>query len=95
MANYWGRSGAPMIQPTKDELRQWLSNARAEAREERAARRVAESELRTARQLLGALVLDGRIAIPAEKLGEFVIRMAADDPTLLEAPPVRRLLSQD
>jgi hypothetical protein len=30
MSNMWGRSGAPMIQPTKDEIRGWLSETRSE-----------------------------------------------------------------
>lgn len=79
MSNMWGRSGAPMIQPTKDELRTWLSEARQEAKKERNLRHVAEYNLNLARRKLGTLVLEGKIAIPTERLGEMVIRMAAQE----------------
>ena len=45
MSNMWGRSGAPMIQPTKGEFREWLAEARAEVKEERQLRRQAEYKL--------------------------------------------------
>src|SRR5258707_10295023 len=80
MANYWGRSGAPMIQPTKDELRQWLHEARAEAKEERTRRQQAEYQLGVATQVLGELVLQGKIAIPVQKLGELALQIAIDNP---------------
>ncbi|MBR0722059.1 hypothetical protein JQ612_07830 [Bradyrhizobium manausense] len=94
MSNMWGRSGAPMIQPTKDELRQWLHEAREEADTERGRRVQAEHELKLARRKLGRLVLEGKIAIPAEQLGEIVLRMAEADEIEAEDRE-RRLLAQD
>jgi hypothetical protein len=85
MANMWGRSGAPMIQPTKDELREWLSEARADLIVEDDRRRLAEYKLSVATRKLGELVLEGKIAIPAEKLGEIVLRMTMDETLAIEA----------
>jgi hypothetical protein len=79
MANYWGRSGAPMIQPTKDQFRYWLSEAREELKEERRARQVTEYKLRIATQKFGELVLEGKLAIPTERLGELVLRIAMEN----------------
>ena len=45
MSNMWGRSGAPMIQPTKDQFRWWLSEAHSELKEEKSRRRLAEYKL--------------------------------------------------
>jgi len=61
MANYWGRAGAPMIQPTKDELRHWLANTRTELKEERNQRQLAEYKLDIAKRKLGEMVLDSAI----------------------------------
>jgi hypothetical protein len=85
MSNMWGRSGAPMIQPTKDEIRGWLSETRSELKAERARRRVAEYRLSVATRKLGELVLEGKIAIPPEKLGEIVLQMAIDEVVEVEA----------
>ena len=75
MGNPWGRAGAPMVQPTKSEIRGWLADARQELKEERKLRRIAEHKLRVATEKLGQLVIDGAITIPAARLGELVIRM--------------------
>jgi hypothetical protein len=82
MANYWGRTGAPMIQPTKDDLRQWLREAQTELEQERTERerernrrRSVEYRLEIAAQKLGELVLEGKITVPAQKLGELVIKL--------------------
>jgi hypothetical protein len=79
MANYWGRSGAPMIQPTKDEIRQWLREARDECKDERRRRERAELHLNVAKRTLGQLVLAGKIEVPSQKLGELVIRLAMEE----------------
>ncbi len=79
MPNYWGRSGAPMIQPTKDELRQWLSEARADAKQQRMLRRNAECQLGVATRKLGQLVLEGKITLPVEKIGQLVVDAAMDE----------------
>jgi hypothetical protein len=69
--------GAPMIQPTKDELRLWLSESRQEARDERQLRKAAEYKL--------------NIAI--RKLGEAVIEKALQEElTELESRPQPKLL---
>ena len=95
MANYWGRSGAPMIQPTKDEIRSWLAEARAEAKEERTRRQVAEFKLRTATKKLGELVLEGKIAIPIERLGELAIQLAIDDECERERRETKKLIAEN
>ncbi|RTL74114.1 MAG: hypothetical protein EKK36_11450 [Bradyrhizobiaceae bacterium] len=79
MANMWGRMGAPMIQPTKDELRNWLSEARDNAKHHRRLRRIAEYKLQIATRTLGELVMAGKIPLPAEKLGELVLQMAEEE----------------
>ena len=61
MANYYGRSGAPMIQPTKDEYREWLSETGNQLREERRLRTIAEYKLRIATQKLGEMVLNSAV----------------------------------
>lgn len=94
MSNMWGRSGAPMIQPTKNELREWLSEAQEKAKTERARRIHAEYELDVAKRKLGRLVLEGKISIPAEKLGEIVLRMAEAEEVEAEERE-RRLLPHD
>lgn len=95
MSNMWGRSGAPMIQPTKNELRQWLGEARDKAKVEQGRRFRAEYELEIAKRKLGRLVLEGKIAVPAEKLGEIVIRMAEAEEIQAEQSETRKLLAQD
>jgi len=79
MSNMWGRSGAPMVQPTKDELRLWLAESRMELKKERNVRYVAEIKLETAMRKLGSLVLEGKIAVPVEKLGEVVLQIASEE----------------
>jgi hypothetical protein len=79
MSNMWGRSGAPMIQPTKDQFREWLSEAHGQLKEERIRRRLVEYKLNVATRKLGALVLEGKIAIPTERLGEIALQMAIDE----------------
>lgn len=93
MSNMWGRSGAPMIQPTKNELREWLSEAQEKAKTEYARRIHAEYELDVAKRKLGRLVLEGKIAIPTE-LGEMVLRTAKAEEIEAEERE-RKLLSQD
>jgi hypothetical protein len=67
-----------MIQPTKDEIRAWLREARAELRKERGRRETAEARLAVARQLLGELVLREKIAIPVERLGDLALGIAME-----------------
>ncbi|MGJ5208164.1 hypothetical protein [Bradyrhizobium sp. HKCCYLR20261] len=93
MSNPWGRSGAPMIQPTKNELRQWLREARELTRLEQKLRNRAEYELGIAKRKLGSLVLEGKIELPAELLGQIVIQMTEVEE--IEATKTRALLSQD
>lgn len=77
MANYYGREGAPMIQPTKDQFRLWLSESQREAKEERRLRKDAEH----------------RLDIAIKKLGEAVIEKALqDEMATLEPPPQPKLL---
>ena len=71
--------GSYMLQPTKDEIRQWLSEARTQLKHERSQRRLAEYRLGVATRKLGQLVLEGKIAISADTLGELVIRIASDE----------------
>jgi hypothetical protein len=75
MSNPYGRLGAPMIQPTKDEIRQWLYEARRDASLQRSLREIAEYKLELAKRKLGMLVLQGKIEIPVEKLGEMVLEL--------------------
>ncbi|WP_315805072.1 hypothetical protein [Bradyrhizobium sp. SZCCHNS3002] len=82
-----------MIQPTKDELRQWLREAREQARVEKKLRNRAEYELGIAKRKLGGLVLEGKIAVPAELLGQIVIRMSEAEE--IDATKTGKLLSQD
>jgi len=79
MPNYWGRMGAPMIQPTKDDIRRWLSEARTELKQERLQRQIAEYRLGVATRKLGELVLEGKIAVPVQTLGEMVLQIAIED----------------
>ncbi|MCD0416372.1 hypothetical protein LOC51_04025 [Rubrivivax sp. JA1024] len=62
-----------MIQPKKDELREWLAEARDEAKQQRRLRRAADYKLLLAKRKLGELVLEGKIAVSAERLGELVL----------------------
>jgi hypothetical protein len=50
-----------MIQPTKDELREWLSETGKKLRDERHLRTLAEYRLRIATQKLGEMVLNSAI----------------------------------
>ncbi len=79
MPNYYGRLGAPMIQPSKDQFREWLSEAQKELKEETTRRRTAERNLGVAIRKLGALALDGTIAVPVERLGELVLQIAREE----------------
>lgn len=81
MSNMWGRSGAPMIQPTKDEIRSWLAEARSDLKDERRRRRTAEYKLGVATRTLGTLALEGKIAVSLEKLGEMVLALAMEHET--------------
>lgn len=94
MANYYGRAGAPMIQPTKDEYRGWLKEARDELRTERRRRERAEYRLGIATRKLGRLVVEGKIDVPADKLGEVVLRMAMDEEVEQEVHEPQALLVQ-
>ncbi len=71
--------GSYMIQPTKDQIRHWLSEARSDLKDERTRRRQAEYQLSIATRKLGSLVLEGKIAIPAELLGRIVLQMTIDE----------------
>jgi hypothetical protein len=79
MPNYYGRMGAPMIQPTKDEIRGWLREAREELKSERDLRRYAEDRLSAATYKLGQLVLEGKLEISVEKLGELAVNLALEE----------------
>jgi len=46
VANYFGRSGVPMQQPTKDQLRQDILNLKVALAVERAKRRALVQEIR-------------------------------------------------
>ncbi|WP_157038870.1 hypothetical protein [Rhodopseudomonas palustris] len=70
-----------MIQPTKDEIRGWLSEARNELRSERFRRRLLEHELCSAKRALGNAVLKGQINVPIEKLGELVLKLQKESET--------------
>ncbi len=70
--------GSYMIQPTKDQYRHWLSTARSELKEEKSRRRLAEYKLGVANRVFGELVLQGKIAIPTERLGELALQIAAE-----------------
>jgi hypothetical protein len=61
MPNYNGRAGAYMIQPTKNALRRWLSQARSEAEAECTRRKAAERRLEIATRLIGEAVLDAAL----------------------------------
>ncbi|MBR0773876.1 hypothetical protein JQ625_03445 [Bradyrhizobium diazoefficiens] len=93
MSNMWGRSGAPMIQPTKDELRGWLREARADATEQRRLRKHAEYKLGLATRALGSLVLEGKIEIPLEKLGQIVLEMRQDEEIEADRLETQKLLA--
>ena len=71
--------GSYMLQPTKDQYREWLSEARSELKEERTRRRFAERKLNTATRMLGNFVLEGKITIPTERLGEVASQIAAEE----------------
>jgi hypothetical protein len=79
MANYYGRAGAPMIQPRKDEYRGWLHQTQRDLKDETRRRSVAEYKLSAAMRVLGALVLDGTITVSLEKLGELALDGAMEE----------------
>jgi hypothetical protein len=58
MSNPWGRLGAPMVQPRKDDLWQWLREAQTDAADQRRARKAAEAKLEIAIRKLGELTLE-------------------------------------
>lgn len=68
MANYWGRSGAPMIQPTKDELREIIADQR-EALADQGAKLISllienlalKNRVTLAEKLLDKKLLDGEL----------------------------------
>jgi hypothetical protein len=70
--------GSYMLQPTKDQYRAWLSEARSGLKEERSRRRLAEHQLGVATRTIGELVLQGKIFIPAERLGELALQIAVE-----------------
>ena len=78
MPNPYGRAGAPMIQPTKDEYRGWLREERQENKALRQRCGFLERRLAFATQTLGELVQNGKIVIPTQKLGELALQMAID-----------------
>ena len=71
--------GSYMIQPTKDQIRHWLWEARRDLKAEKAERRLIEGQLNIAKRKLGALVLEGKIAIPVERLGELALELAVNE----------------
>ena len=77
--------GSYMIQPTKDTIRGWLSEARTELKTERLRNRILNYKLEAATRKLGELVLEGKIAIPVEKLGEIVLETAIEEQREIEA----------
>jgi len=66
-----------MIQPTKDEYRQWLSETQDELRREKFRRESLEARLELAKRALGQLVLSGKISLPLEALGELPLEAHA------------------
>src|SRR6202163_1117414 len=100
MPNYYGRMGAPMIQPTKDDIGGWLREAREELKTERVLRRCAEDRLSAATYKLGQLILEGKLEIPIERLGELAVNLAVEERTearckaLTERVEARRLERQ-
>lgn len=85
MPNYYGRLGARMIQPTKDQLRRTIRDLRAEREDERVQRKVLQQQLDAATDRLDeAARLLGRQLIEASIKGDFI----------LPAPEPLRLLSR-
>jgi hypothetical protein len=80
--------GSYMIQPTKDQIRSWLRETRHELKEELTRRRIAEHKLAIATRKLGALVLEGKINVPIERLGELVIQTANEEEVAAETQRV-------
>ena len=66
MPNPYGRQGAPMVQPRKDDLWEWLREAQSDAAEQRRLRKIAEAKLETAIRKLGEMTLDTVIKEEAE-----------------------------
>jgi hypothetical protein len=74
MPNYYGRLGAPMLQPTKDELRRRIRDLRTERDEERVQRIELQRKLdTTAERLDEAARLLGRQLIEASIKGDFIL----------------------
>jgi hypothetical protein len=74
MSNDWGRLGAPMIQPTKDELRQIISDQQDALAEERAEVISLNSEvsalkkkLEIAQRLLGQQLIETEVRRDVEQ----------------------------
>lgn len=95
MANYSGRLGAPMLQPPKSDYRRWLAESQKTEKEERQRRRAAEFKLGAARRLLGKLVIEGKIDLPIEQVGECVIQNAMKEEAELEAAELQILASKN
>ena len=74
-----------MIQPTKDQIRHWLADARTDLKAERLQNRILGYKLDAATRKLGELVLQGKIAIPVEKLGKLALEAAIEEQRELEA----------
>ncbi|WP_298256908.1 hypothetical protein [Bradyrhizobium sp.] len=70
--------GSYMLQPTKDQYRHWLSEAQSDLKQEKSRRRIAEHNLGIASRFIGSLVLQGKIPVPADRLGELVLQIASE-----------------
>ena len=76
MPNPWGRMGAPMVQPTKDELRGMIRNLRDERDNERERRELLEQELKTTKSKLDeAARLLGHQVIDASSRADVITRL--------------------
>lgn len=83
MPNYWGRMGAPMIQPTKDELRQIISDQQDALANERLTVIALEASVS---------ILKKKLDIAQRKIGETVIQAALEEAAKLLSEPQTRLL---
>jgi hypothetical protein len=70
MSNMWGRMGAPMVQPTKDELRQIISDQQNALANERLNVIALEGHVST---------LKRKLDIAQHKLGEMVVLAALEE----------------
>ncbi len=61
MPNYYGRMGAPMIQPTKDQFREWLTESQRENQQLKVRNAVLERRLAIATRKLGESVIDSEM----------------------------------